>query len=232
MREDAQLEQFAEDGRRLQTIALEFDDDNVAHVAIDACGNIVEPQMGIDGKALCLAYIDERDAIETVLNLLSHRLWGVAQVLAKEIVVSYELLVLTLKTDGMIRVKGIEAFHRHALLLGAPMIVLGLHLEEIEPCIDVRADTQLLAHQMACLVAIIHGAIGRIEVECIIRRDAQTTRLLHEIVVACNLEQLLKHRHRRHKLGVDAVHQPDVFHFFQRDGFIVFENLLQRHSQV
>ena len=72
----------------------------------------METQMGIDSETLGLALIDKGDAVEAVLNLLSQRLRGIAQMLAKEVIVNYVLLVLTLKTDGMVGMEGIEAFWR------------------------------------------------------------------------------------------------------------------------
>ena len=226
VRMDAQLEQLGQNRRGFQTVTLQLDDHDVAHSARLVSSYVVETQVGVDGQPFSLALIHEGDAVETVLKLFCQRLRGIAQVGAQKIIVGHELLILSLEADRMIGILGVETFHRHPFLLGPPVIVLGLYLQKVKTSIDIGTDTQLLAHKMSCLVYIIHITVGGVEIESVVRGDAQSTRLLHEIVFARQLEQLSEHRHRRDELRVDAIHQPDFFHVLQRDGLKMVQNLL------
>ena len=188
--------------------------------------NIVETQIRVNSKPFRLVFVHKGDTVEAVFQLFCERLRRIAQIRLQEIIVGYELIILPLKTDGMIWIQGIEALHRHPLLLRPSVIVLGLYLQEVETCIDIGTDAEFLAHQMSCLMHLIHLTVVGVEIKCIIGRDTQPTRLLHEIVFACQVEQLPEHRHRRDKLRVDAVHQPDILHILQRDGLKSVQNLL------
>ena len=67
--EEAKLEQLGQDGRRLEAIALELDDNELPHRAVDTRREIVELQIGIDGETLGLGLVDEGDTVEVVLEL-------------------------------------------------------------------------------------------------------------------------------------------------------------------
>ena len=58
-----------------------------------------------------------------------------------------------------IEVEGLDA-----LLLRSSVIVLRLYLKEIKSGIDIGTYTNLLTREMACLMTIVHLAIGRIKV--------------------------------------------------------------------
>ena len=115
----------------------------------------------------------------------------------------------------------IEALGGGALLLRATVIVLRLHFEEVQPHMQIGTHADLLAHEMTCLVAVVHRAVFRIVVERIIRCDDLTIDLLDVILVAGQHEQLPKYRHRCHELRVDAVHQTDVSHLVEGDGLVL-----------
>ena len=126
----------------------------------------------------------------------------------------------------MIRVQGVEALHGHSFFLRSSVIVLGLDFQEVQASIDIGANAELLAHEVSSLMHLIHLTVVGVEVKCIIGRDTQPARLLHEVVFACNVEQLPEHRHRRNELGVDTVHQSDLLHILQRDGLVLIQYLL------
>ena len=126
----------------------------------------------------------------------------------------------------MIWIQGIEALHGHSLFLRSPVVILGLDFQEVQASINIGANAEFLAHEMPCLMHLIHLTVVGVEIKCIIGRDTQPTRLLHEIVFACNVEQLPEHRHRRNEFGVDTVHQSDLLHVLQRDGLILVQYLL------
>ena len=79
---------------------------------------------------------------------------------------------------------GIEALCSDTLLLRTPMVVLGLHLEEVQAHMEIGAHANLLTHKMPSLVTIVHRTVLRIVIEGIIRCDYLTVDLLDVILVA------------------------------------------------
>ena len=216
---DAQLEQLGQDGRRLVTVALELDDDEVAHEAVVVGYEVVEPQVDIDGEALGLALVDEGDTVEAVLEVFGESLWIVVQIGSDKGIV----VVKAEAASGPCL--GIEALGSGTLLLGAPVVVLRLHLKVVDAYMEIGTHAQLLALQMTHLMAVIHRTVLRIVVEGIIRCDDLAVDLLHVILVAGELKQLSEHGHRRDELRVDAVHQADIPHLVEGDGLEMVQNL-------
>ena len=209
---DAQLEQLGQDGRWLVAVALELDDDKVAHEAVVACSDVAEPQVDIDGQPLGLAFVDEGDAIEAVLESLREALGIVAQMVGEE-------LVVVVEAEGAALVgQGIEALGSGALFLRTPVVVLRLHLQVVDADVEIGTHAEFLTLQMACLMTVIHGVVLGIVIEGIIGCDDLTVDLLDKIFIACELEQLTEDRHRRDELRVDTVHQADVSHLIECDG--------------
>ena len=66
---DVQLAQHLEHWGKNQSVALEFDDDQGSHVAIDACLHIMKLQRGVDGEALGLGLVHQRDATEVIMHV-------------------------------------------------------------------------------------------------------------------------------------------------------------------
>ena len=79
---------------------------------------------------------------------------------------------------------GIEAFGSDTLLLRTSMIVLGLHLQEVQAHMEVRAHADLLTHKMSGLMAVVHRTVLRIVIEGIIRCDDLIVDLLDVVLVA------------------------------------------------
>ena len=79
---------------------------------------------------------------------------------------------------------GIEAFGSDTLLLRTSMIVLGLHLQEVQAYMEVGAHADLLTHEMPSLMAVVHRTVLRIVIEGIIRCDDLTVDLLDVVLVA------------------------------------------------
>ena len=69
MRMDAQLGKQRQNGRRLQTIALQFNHHKILHKTVIIRTDIMESQIRIDGQSLSLSLVDQRNTIEAILNL-------------------------------------------------------------------------------------------------------------------------------------------------------------------
>ena len=69
MRMDAQLGKQRQNGRRLQTIALQFNHHKILHKTVIIRTDIMESQVRVDGQSLSLCLIDQRNTIEAILNL-------------------------------------------------------------------------------------------------------------------------------------------------------------------
>ena len=134
---DAQVAEFVQDGRRLVAVALELDDDEVAHRTLLACGDVIEAQVGIDGKTLGLGLVYQCDAVETVLDLFGETLRGIMKIGTQELVVVDEILILTMELNIVLRMEGVELFHSDTLLLRAAVVILRLHLQETQSGTDV-----------------------------------------------------------------------------------------------
>ena len=77
---DVQLAQHLEHWREDQSVALQFDDDQGAHIAIDACLHIMKLQRGVDGEALGLGFVDQGDTSEIIVHMRYQRIDIVVQV--------------------------------------------------------------------------------------------------------------------------------------------------------
>ena len=134
---DAQVAEFVQDGRRLVTVALELDDDEVAHRTLLACGDVIEAQVGIDGETLGLGLVHQCDAVETVLDLFGETLRVIMKIGTQELVVVDEILILTMELNIVLRMEGVELFHSDTLILRASVVILRLHLQETQSGTDV-----------------------------------------------------------------------------------------------
>ena len=158
MGHDSQLAQHGQDRRRHEAVALELDDDNVAHKTVVAGDDVVEAEVQVNGQTLGLALVDQGDAVEAVLQLRQHRGCIVVQGLAEEV-----SILSAAEVDGR-QTAGGEVVKADALLLGTSVVVLGLHLKVIQMRVHVRADAQLLPVGVASLVYMVHLAVGGIKV--------------------------------------------------------------------
>ena len=149
------------------------------------------------------------------LQMLSQHRWVVAQVLRQKSIITPELLVLTQKADAMIGMHRVKADHVHALLLGAAMVILGLHLQKVEPRVHIGADAQFLAPGMTVLMHDIHVVVGRVKVGRVVAGNALAVNLLGTIVVLSQHQQQPQPILSRYKLGVGTVHQLDAAHLVQ-----------------
>ena len=62
MRMDTQLAQHLEYGRIDQSVAFQFDDDQLTHILLLSTHQILETQGAVDGQPLSLGPIDQCDA--------------------------------------------------------------------------------------------------------------------------------------------------------------------------
>ena len=132
VRLDAQLPQQFQDWRRHEPVALEFDDCQAGEVVTTVIGQVVETQVGVDGETLGARLVDQRDSVEAVLEQFEQRVGGVHQVLSQEVVVSDKLVVLAAEHNVVARIHRVEILDGDTLFARAAMVVLGLHLQEVE----------------------------------------------------------------------------------------------------
>ena len=155
----------------------------------------------------------------------------VAQVFAQELVIGHELTVLAQKADAVVGIRRVEAHHIHALLLGAPVVVLGLHFQEVEPGVHVGTDAQFLAPGVAVLVNDVHVVVRRVEVSRVVARNAHPVDVLGAVVVVGERQQEFKPADRRDKLGVGAVHQLNATHLIESDRVICPDDIVHRERK-
>ena len=224
VRLDAQLQQQVEDGRGLQAVALEFDDGQPGHGACGAVGVVDKGQRGVDGESLGAGAVHQRDALELILQRGYQRPVVVTQPAVQKLVD-----VAAALPDHAGPQRQIVGGQGHALFVGALVVVLGLHLQVVQPRGHIRPHAQFLAVEMPVLVHDIHRALGGVEVQGVVGRQTQAIGLLGAVLAPSQLKQSAQHRHRCHKLGVGAVHQLDGAHLLERDGAELLYDLIE-HS--
>ena len=101
------------------------------------CGDVIEAQVGIDGKTFGLGLVYQCDTVETVLDLFGETLRGIMKIGTQELVVVDEILILTMELNIVLRMEGVELFHSDTLLLRAAVVILRLHLQETQSGTDV-----------------------------------------------------------------------------------------------
>ena len=204
MRVNPQLAKHAEDGRADMAVAFQLDNDKVVEMTRAAGKQVVEAQVGVDGHPLSAPFVDERDAVEVVVHVGHQR-------------VDVELQVL-LEESPFGLVGQIHVAHGDAFLLGAPTVVLRLHLHELQLAVYVGAEAHLLPVYMAVQMVAVHAEVGGVEVSSVVEHVSLAVNLLGVIVGAHHLQQTHQHRHRGNKLDVHAIHQLHRLHVGQGDG--------------
>ena len=111
----------------------------------------------------------------------------------------------------------IHIVHLDTLLLGASVVVLCLHLHELQMRADIGAETYLLTVGVSVLVGSIHRKVVSIEIGGVVQHVALTINVLNEIVLTGHLQQSKQLLHVGHKLGVCAVHQFHTAHLGECD---------------
>ena len=122
---DSQFSEHRENGRWLQTVALQFDDGKLRKRTFHTCNEILKREIGIDGEPLSHRLVHQRDAMETVLYFLLQQLRVDVKHLLQEIL-----------DQGIIC--------RDTALIGLAVIILGLDFQETQVAIHVRAHTHCL----------------------------------------------------------------------------------------
>ena len=196
---DSQFSKHRENGRWLQTIALQFDDGELGKRTFHTCGKILKREVGIDGEPLGHRLVHQRNAMETVLYLLLQQLWVDVQYLLQEIL-----------SRGIIC--------RNTALIGLAMIVLGLYFQETQLAVYIRAHTHLLSARMSVMMGVVEGVIFRIVIDGGVTHVALAVYLLHPILIASHLQELHQLIDGSNKFGVGPIHQFDSTHLAERDG--------------
>lgn len=137
---DFQFSEHRENGRWLKTVALQFYDGEPGKRTFLTCSKILKREVGIDGEPLGHRLVHQRDAMETVLNLLLQQLRVNVQYLLQEIL-----------SRGIIC--------RNTALISLAMIVLGLYFQETQLAVYIRAHTHLLSACMSVMMGVVEGVI-------------------------------------------------------------------------
>ena len=120
--------------------------------------------------------------------------------------------------QSLLLIVEVHITHFDTLLLSAPVIVLGLHLHELQPTDAVGAKTDLLAVGVPTLVLVIHSEVAGVEIGRIIRQITTAIDVLHEIVLLGHLQQLTELIEVGDELRIRTVHQFHTAHLLQGNG--------------
>ena len=192
---DAQLSQQGQDGRGLSAVAFEFDDDDVVHRGILASFVVVEVEVEVDGQALGLFKVHQRDAQKLVAEGRREVVEGDAQHIVEE------LLAFVVADDG------IDGRNGYALLLRLAVVVLALDFEERMSRVQIGARSHLRARQVARLVEVEHiMPLGVVPIRGAVGADALAVDRLRIITALAEVEQPHEHVHGSDELRVHAVH--------------------------
>ena len=203
MRMDMQLPQHLKHRRIAQAVALQLDDNKRTHVAVLSTDKVEELQVRVDGETFRLRTVNECDTLEVVADGRLQVSNVVTQVLSQK----GSLFLIT-----KVHVCDLDAF-----LLRTAVVVLRLHLHELQVAAHIGAEAYLLTPGVSRLVNTIHCEVAGIEIGGVVFRKSLTADILSPIVGTCHVEELHKPSLRRHKLCVDAVHQLDAAHLLERD---------------
>jgi hypothetical protein len=167
----AQTQNQVLDGRKHVAVALELHHHKVASAPFLPRLEILETYVEIDGQPLRLAPVDQRDAVEPVLQHRLEVLVAVGRHFAQEGV--------TLCASYF---RG--RLHLDAFFLCASMVVFRLHLQKREVGVDDKSAplTFLRARAAIVMSKIERIVFGRVPVDGPIGRDAFAVNLLGEIV--------------------------------------------------
>ena len=201
---DAQLTEHLQYRGEHLAVALQLDNHQIAHIQLSVALQVAEAQTAVDGQALRLALVDQRDAREVVVQRRLQGVDTIAEVLAQK--------------EALLRIFQIHVAHLNALLLGAPVVVLRLDLHELQATDAIGTEAYLLTVGMSPLVLVVHVKLCGVEVRGVVLQITLAVYLLHVVVLLGQQEKLSQLLRVGHKLGVRAVHQLHTAHLFECDG--------------
>ena len=112
----------------------------------------------------------------------------------------------------------IHVAHLYTLFLRTPVVVLGLHLHELQTTDTIGTETDLLAVGVPILVLAVHIEARCIKVGRVILQITPAIDVLHELICVGHLQQLVKLIEVGDELRISTVHQLHTAHLFQRNG--------------
>ena len=110
------------------------------------------------------------------------------------------------------------ARHFHALLLGASVVVLGLHLEEGDVAVHIGPHAYLLPGSVPVVVLQVEEMVGSIPISGHVTGYHASVNALGIVFALRHGEQPDEVLLAGHELRVGPVHQSDARHLLQRDG--------------
>ena len=156
----------------------------------------------------------------------------IAQMFTQKLIVTHELLTLAQETDAMVGIVRVKSHHIDTLLLGAPVVVLGLDLQEIQARVYIGADAQLLSPDMPVLVHDVHIVVGRVKIGGIIAGNALAINLLNAVIITGKHQQKPQPVNRCNKLGVSSVHQLDATHLVECNRVVSFDDVVHWGAKI
>ena len=207
-RHDSEVVKILSYRRIYVAVALQLDDNDVAHLLVASVLRIVELQVEVDGEAFGHTMVDEGDAVEEVLDVRMQMVDGVPRLLDQEL-------------TGLLALEyALETGHLDAFLFCAAVVVLVLDLKEGRARFLIGAYTDLLSYLAACLVHIVHAVVVGVKVDGVISRCGLAVEHLDVVLRSCGQKQRLELHQRDDELRIDTVHQLYSAHLFERDGLI------------
>lgn len=185
----------------------------------------METEVGIDGESLGLVVINKCDAIESVLYSLFHNIWLIPKVLSQKTIILLEVVIMAIESYIASRSKRIEVEHSGTLLACTLMVILGLHLKEVEPTIHIASYSQLLAIGMSRMMTVVHLHIWSIEIHGVVSRLPFAFNLLGTILPYGKLQQLPQSDDIGNKLSISAIHKSYTAHFLKSYWLIIVKDV-------
>lgn len=184
-------------------VALQLDDNDVAHLLVASVLRIVELQVEVDGEAFGLCIVHKRDAVEVVHQFCR-------DISDANVCVFFNKLFTLVYI-----VPVVDAIDLDSLLVGTSFVILVLNLEEREVAVFVSAHSHLNSVGTSVVMIHIHRIAHSIKVDRAIRAYSLAIQFLHEITVLNHLEQSRKLSSVGNILVVQSVHQLYSRHLFK-----------------
>lgn len=185
----------------------------------------METEVGIDSESLGLVVVDKCDAIKSVLYSLFHSFGLIPQVFSQKTTILLEVVIMAIESYIASRSKRVEVEHSGTLLACALMVILCLHLKEVEPAIHIASYSQLLAIGMSRMMTVVHLHIWSIEIHGVVSRLPFAFNLLGTILPYGKLQQLPQSGDIGNKLSICAIHKSYTAHFLKSYWLIIDKNV-------
>ena len=185
----------------------------------------MKAEVGIDGESLGLVIIDKCNTIESVLYSLFHNFRLIPKVFSQKTIILLEVIIMAIESYIACWSKRVKVEHSGALLACALMVILCLHLKEVEPTIHIASYSQLLAVGMTRMMTGVHLHIWSIEIHGVVSCLPFAFNLLGTILPYGKLQELPKRSNIGNELSICAIHKSYTAHFLKSYWLIIGKNV-------